>query len=252
MDCLVILITGASGGIGRATALHLAYPNPSYKVKAIALHYNSNDVSSLIDQIKKINPSIEVGAYKADLLDSDSVASMHSDIVKSLGPITVLFSNAGTSLGASGPVTGTLDNVSLEIFEKTWRINTLAPYQLTQLVVPGMVAAKFGRVVYNSSVAAINGGVVGPHYASSKSALHGMLHHLAIRHAKDGITFNAVAPALIEDTRMIPHGTEEMKSKIPVGRVGKPEEIANVVGLMVENGYVCNKVWVVDGGWIAM
>lgn len=152
----------------------------------------------------------------------------------------------------SGP-TGTLDAVSLETFEQAWRVNTLSVYQLTQLVAPGMAAAGFGRVVYNSSVAALTGGVVGAHYASSKSALHGMLHYLSPRMAAAGVTFNAVAPALIEGTTMLPAGAEgnaDLKAKIPVGRLGQPDEIAGVVCLMIENGYVNNKVWAVDGGWV--
>lgn len=140
--------------------------------------------------------------------------------------------------------------MSPEVFEQTWRVNTLSSYQLTRLVAPGMAAGGFGRVVYNSSVAALTGGVVGAHYASSKSALHGMLHYLSPRLAADGVTFNAVAPALIENTTLLPEGNDDLRAKIPVGRLGRPEEIADVVCLMVENGYVNNKVWAVDGGWV--
>lgn len=126
----------------------------------------------------------------------------------------------------------------------------MSSYHLTQLVVPGMLEQSFGRVIYNSSVAALTGGVVGPHYASSKSALHGMLHYLAGQYAKNGITFNAVAPALIEETTMLPKGGDELRAKIPVGRFGKPEEVASVVEVMIGNGYVSNKVWAIDGGWV--
>lgn len=140
------------------------------------------------------------------------------------------------------------------MFEQAWRVNTLSAYQLTRLVTPDMAAAGFGRVIYNSSVAGLTGGVVGAHYASSKSALHGMLHYLSPRLAASGVTLNAVAPALIEGTTMLPggdrEGTEELRAKIPVGRLGRPDEIAGVVCLMVENGYVNNKVWAVDGGWV--
>jgi 3-oxoacyl-[acyl-carrier protein] reductase len=112
-----------------------------------------------------------------------------------------------------------------------------------------MLDEGFGRVIYNSSVAALTGGVVGPHYASSKSALHGMMHFLAAKYAKDGITFNAVAPALIENTMMLPKGGDELKARIPVGRLGRPDEVASVVEVMVGNGYITNKVWAIDGGW---
>ncbi|TVY17075.1 putative oxidoreductase [Lachnellula arida] len=252
MDSLVILITGASGGIGAATAIRLAQPSTTYKVKAMALHYNSNPskIHSLKEKLTSIDPTIQLATIQADLSSSESVARLHAEAVQACGPITVLFANAGTTCNASG-ATGNLDAVSLETFEKTWRVNTLSSYHLTQLVVPSMLAQSFGRVIYNSSIAALTGGVVGPHYASSKSALHGMLHFLAGRYAREGVTFNAVAPALIEDTAMLPSGGEELRAKIPVGRLGRPEEVASVVELMVGNGYVSNKVWAVDGGWYA-
>ncbi|RDW82865.1 NAD(P)-binding Rossmann-fold containing protein [Coleophoma cylindrospora] len=255
MDELVVLITGASGGIGGATALRLAQHSPRYTVKAIALHYNSNcePCEKVAANIHDINPKILVSVFQADMARHEDIERLYREVTRVFGPINVLFANAGTTMGASGP-RGTLDKVSLETFEATWRINTLAPYQLIQLVVPSMIAHKFGRVIFNSSVAALTGGVVGPHYASSKSALHGMMHYLAMRHAKDGITFNAVAPALIEDTLMLPkdEGNDSMKSKIPVGRLGRPDEIAGVVQVMVETGYISNKVWAVDGGWHPM
>ncbi|RMZ82136.1 hypothetical protein DV737_g2184, partial [Chaetothyriales sp. CBS 132003] len=85
------------------------------------------------------------------------------------------------------------------------------------------------------------GGVVGPHYASSKSALHGLIHWLAATYAKSGVTINGVAPALIQDTAMLPGSNEELAKKIPLGRLGKPEEVAESVLWMVKTGYVNNK-----------
>ncbi|EHL01922.1 putative 3-oxoacyl-[acyl-carrier-protein] reductase FabG [Glarea lozoyensis 74030] len=233
MTRLRILITGASGGIGARTAVQLAQSTSTYKVEAIALHYNSNSakLQEIQVEIKSLDPSIKVISIQADLASSEEVSRLHSETIRQMGTINVLFANAGTTSDASGP-TGQLENVSLETFEKTWRVNTLSSYHLTQLVVPSMLEEGFGRVIYNSSVAALTGGVVGPHYASSKSALHGMLHFLASKYAKDGITFNAVAPALIEDTTMLPKGGEELKAKVPVGRLGRPDEIASVVDLM--------------------
>ncbi|RMZ91510.1 hypothetical protein DV736_g1245, partial [Chaetothyriales sp. CBS 134916] len=95
---------------------------------------------------------------------------------------------------------------------------------------------------------AATGGVIGPHYASSKSALHGLIHWLAATYAKSGVTINGVAPALIQDTTMLPGSNEELAKKIPLGRLGKPEEVAESVVWMVKTGYVNNKVIAVDGG----
>lgn len=256
---LTILITGASGGIGAATALRLAQPlTPPYVVKTLILHYHSADdakITSLGSRISKINPSVQVYWVQADLSSAAAVdALVHSARARAGvdAPINVLFANAGTHLSHAGPATGTLASVDLDVFEQTWRVNTLSVYHLTRLLVPRMAELGFGRVIYTSSVAGLTGGIVGPHYASSKSALHGMMHYLAGAYAKQGVTFNAVAPALIEETAMLPGGGEELKSKIPVGRLGRPEEVAEVVRVMVENGYVSNKVWAVDGGMVPM
>lgn len=122
-----------------------------------------------------------------------------------------------------------------------------------------MEAAGFGRVIFNGSVAGITGGVVGPHYASSKSALHGLVHWLAMAVAGKGVTVNALAPALIEDTAMLPSGGEELAKsesvslvmvdgyadsglEIPVGRFGTTQEMADTVVWMIKNAYLTNKV----------
>ncbi|MCJ1443503.1 MAG: hypothetical protein MMC23_004001 [Stictis urceolatum] len=86
---------------------------------------------------------------------------------------------------------------------------------------------------------------------SSKSALHGLVHWLAGAYSKKGITVNGVAPALIEETTMLPGGNEELTKKIPLRRLGKPIEIADTVVWMVKTGYLTNKVIPVDGGFLA-
>ncbi|KAF3761528.1 NAD(P)-binding protein [Cryphonectria parasitica EP155] len=269
MDALTVLITGASGGIGRATALRLAQPLvPPYKVKTLILHYNSDSsrTRSLTEQIHALDPTIRVVWLQADLASTEAAHTLYhqaaeaaagtdsssssSSSSNSSSPINVLFANAGTHLGLAGPEAGSLEAVDGAAFEQTWRVNTLATYELTRLAAPGMAAGGFGRVIYTSSVAALTGGVVGPHYASSKAALHGMMHSLAGSYAGRGVTFNAVAPALVAGTAMLPGGEEELRKKIPVGRLGKAEEVAEVVVVMITNGYVSNKVWAVDGGMV--
>jgi 3-oxoacyl-[acyl-carrier protein] reductase len=105
-----------------------------------------------------------------------------------------------------------IDSVSIDVFESTWRTNCGAAYLLTQLCMPAMEGEGWGRVVFISSVAGFTGGVVGPHYASSKSALHGLVHWLAGAYARRGITVNAVAPALIDGTKMLPGRSGELES----------------------------------------
>jgi 3-oxoacyl-[acyl-carrier protein] reductase len=97
-------------------------------------------------------------------------------------------------------------------------------------------------------VAALTGGVVGPDYAASKAALHGLVHYLAARVATDGVTVNAIAPALIENTGMLPGNPAELAARIPVRRLGRPAEVADLAVAILANGYITNQVISVDGG----
>jgi 3-oxoacyl-[acyl-carrier protein] reductase len=106
----------------------------------------------------------------------------------------------------------------------------------------------FGRILFTSSVAALTGGIVGPHYASSKAGLHGLTHFLAVRAAGDGVTVNTIAPALIEDTGMLPGDPGELAQRVPVGRLGTPAEVADLALAILRNGYMTNQVVGLDGG----
>jgi 3-oxoacyl-[acyl-carrier protein] reductase len=103
-------------------------------------------------------------------------------------------------------------------------------------------------VLFVSSGAGFTGGFVGPHYAASKAGLHGLTHWLASRLAGDGVTVNAIAPALIEETGMLPGDPGELGERIPVGRVGTPAEVADLALAMLRNGYLTSKVIAIDGG----
>jgi len=208
----LVLITGATGGIGIATAIALAKEG----IYNFALHYNSADLSTretLANSIKHASPDNEpqVSFFQADMGDYDSVRRMYEDITDAMGNPDILFNNAGSAAGHS-PVTNLAD-VPIEIFEKTWRINTGSAILLTQLCFPSMEDRGWGRIIFCSSIAAFTGGVVGPHYASSKSALHGFIHWMGPRVAAKGITVNGVAPALIVDTNMMGAAEDEETKK---------------------------------------
>jgi 3-oxoacyl-[acyl-carrier protein] reductase len=106
----------------------------------------------------------------------------------------------------------------------------------------------FGRALFVSSVAGFTGGIVGPHYASSKAGLHGLIHFLASRFAADGITVNGLAPALITDTAMLPGEPAELARRIPLGRLGRPAEVASLALATLGNAYLTNQVISIDGG----
>ena len=140
------------------------------------------------------------------------------------------------------------EEVSLKGFDETIAVNLRAPFLLAQRTLPGMATRGFGRVLFFSSVAGFTGGVIAPDYAASKSGLHGLTHFLAARVARDGVTVNAIAPALIAETRMLPGDPEELRSRVPVGRLGRPDEVADLAMAILRNGYMTSQVVSVDGG----
>jgi 3-oxoacyl-[acyl-carrier protein] reductase len=141
-----------------------------------------------------------------------------------------------------------LEDVTLEDWDRLIDVNLRAPFLLAQRTVPGMVERGFGRVLLMSSVAAYVGGVVGPHYAASKAGLLGLMRFLASRVGGTGVTVNAVAPALIEDTQMLPGDPGDLAKRIPVGRLGKPDEVADLAMALLRNSYIHNEAVLVDGG----
>ncbi|QYC41203.1 3-oxoacyl-[acyl-carrier-protein] reductase FabG [Nonomuraea coxensis DSM 45129] len=136
--------------------------------------------------------------------------------------------------------------VDAATWDRTMAVNLRAPFLLAQRALPGMAGRGFGRVLFTSSVAGFTGGIVGPHYAASKAGLHGLVHFLAARVAERGVTVNAVAPALIEGTAMLPGAARP--GLVPVRRFGRPEEVADLALAVLRNGYVTSQVLSVDGG----
>ena len=162
-----------------------------------------------------------------------------------LGPIDILISNAGMGDRKR------LEELTLEEWDQTMHVNLRAAFVLAQRVTPGMRQRGWGRVIFISSVAAFTGGIVGPHYAASKAGLLGLTHSLSASLAPHGVTVNAVAPALIADTGMLPGGPEaagELVARIPVGRLGKPEDVVEAIMMLVVNSYMTNQTLLVDGG----
>ena len=153
------LVTGGTGGIGRATCDALAAEGCH-----IAIHYHrAAEVAKDLTSQLATNHSIQAQAFQADLSNYDEVRRLHSEVTQAMGSPTILFNNAGTNMGKTG-LKG-ISEIDVEEFEMTWRTNCGQAFLLTQLCMPAMVEKSWGRIVFCSSVAGFTGGVVGPHYA---------------------------------------------------------------------------------------
>ncbi|MEA2436460.1 MAG: 3-oxoacyl-[acyl-carrier protein] reductase [Thermoleophilaceae bacterium] len=234
----VALVTGASGGIGAAIARELAHAGAS-----VALAY-ARDATRADELARELAAGgARVLTAGADLADRDAADQLVDDVERELGAIDVLVPNAGV-----GRIRQRIEDVTDADWDDHIAVNLTAPFLLARRVAPGMASRGFGRILFVSSVAAFTGGVVGPHYAASKAGLHGLTHWLASRLAGDGVTVNAIAPALIEGTGMLPGASDELRARIPVGRLGTPDEVADLALAVLRNGYLTNQVLTVDGG----
>ncbi len=236
----IALVTGASSGIGYATALRLAEAGADL---AIGYAHKEQQAQLLAQHIQQMgNRAI---ALQGDLRRSTEVLALVDGTEARLGPIDILISNAGAGTRKR------LEEISLQEWDETMQVNLRAAFLLAQRVTPGMRDRQWGRVIFVSSVAAFTGGTVGPHYAASKAGLLGLMHSLSASLASHGVTINAVAPALIADTGMLPGGPgaeHELVSRIPVGRLGKPEDVLEAIMMLVVNSYMTNQTLLVDGG----
>jgi 3-oxoacyl-[acyl-carrier protein] reductase len=233
----VALVTGASGGIGRRIAERLSEEDVSV---VLAYGANAEPAQDLASDIANSGGrAIAIGADLADAQDTERLADAAA---RALGPIDILVANAGTGSPTA------YEDVDAEAFDHVVAVNLRAPFLLARKVLPGMRERGFGRILFTSSVAAFTGGIVGPHYAASKAGLHGLTHHLATRVAEHGVTVNAIAPALIEDTALLPGDPGELAQRIPVRRLGRPEEVADLAIAILTNGYLTNQVVSLDGG----
>jgi 3-oxoacyl-[acyl-carrier protein] reductase len=233
----VALVTGASRGIGRAVALALAQDGA-----AVAVNYRR-----AVNEAEQLRAEIELAggraiAVRADVAVAAEVSALVAEVEQRLGPVAILVNNAGI----------TRPEPFAEITEQSWdevlAVNLKSMFLVTQAVLPAMRAAGWGRIINLSSVAAQTGGVVGPHYAASKAGVIGLTHSYANLLAKEGITVNAVAPALI-DTDMVRNNPRARADLIPVGRFGTCEEVAQAVLMLARNGYVTGQTVNVNGGW---
>ncbi len=233
----VAIVTGSSRGIGRSIALAFARAGADIVVNFLRREADARQVEDEICALGR-----KCACIRADVSRQDEVTRLTSEAAAQLGPADILVNNA--SIVRPQPI--------VEITERDWddlmTINLKSAFMMSQAVLPHMRKQQWGRIINLSSVAAQLGGVVGPHYAASKAGLHGMAHYYARHLAKEGITVNIIAPALIA-TEMVTSNPNAKADLIPVGRFGEPDEVADVALMLAGNGYITGQTINVNGGW---
>jgi 3-oxoacyl-[acyl-carrier protein] reductase len=231
----IALVTGASRGIGAATALALARHGADvaigYQVQAAGAERVRAQVAAL---------GRRAVAVQADVSDSAQVTALLAQVERALGPVAILVNNAGQAHRRG------LDDLTLEDWELTLRVNLTSAWLVTRAALPHMRAQHWGRIVNVSSGAAQTGGRVGLHYTASKAALEGMTRAYAARLVKEGITVNAVAPALIA-TDMTDTASRGDWA-VPLGRLGTAEECADAIVLCAGTGFMTGQTLHLNGG----
>jgi 3-oxoacyl-[acyl-carrier protein] reductase len=236
----VALVTGGSRGIGRAIARRLG--EDGYDV-AVGYRDQRAAADEVVAELSA--EGVRGVAVGGDLAESGAAERIADSVESELGPVEVLVANAGVT-GAPKALT----DVSDEDWERMLAVNLTGAFRLARRLWPLMLERGFGRVVFISSIAAYTGGLIGPHYAASKAGLHGLAHSLSQQGAAHGVTVNVVAPALVDSDAMPDddQAREALAQSAPVGRLGDPDEVADLVVAIVRNGYLTGQSIVIDGG----
>jgi 3-oxoacyl-[acyl-carrier protein] reductase len=232
------LITGASRGIGSAIAFSLAHAGADIVVNFLTHATEAQAVQSKILQLGRRCVCIQ-----ADVSVASEVERLAAEAQKSIGAIDILVNNAGIARQQL------LEQITERDWDELIDVNLKSCFLVTQAFLPAMRARKWGRIINISSVAAQIGGVVGPHYAASKAGMLGLTYYYARYLAQDGITVNAIAPALIE-TDMTRSNIKASAANIPMGRFGTVEEVSDIALLLATNGYITGQTINANGGWV--
>ncbi|GAB4298116.1 MAG: 3-oxoacyl-[acyl-carrier-protein] reductase [Ignavibacteriaceae bacterium] len=242
------IVTGGTRGIGRAIVKELAAKSCcGVLFSDVAFIYNSCDECAEELQSEINDPGIRIYAFKADASKFEEAQNTVIAAVEKLGGVDILVNNAGI----------TRDNLLLRMTEKDFddviNANLKSVYNYTKSVMKFMIQQRYGRIVNISSVVGLIGNAGQSNYAASKAGIIGFSKSVAREVASRNITVNVVAPGYIE-TDMTKKLTEEQRESllrnVPLGRMGKPEDVARVVGFLCspEADYLTGQVIAVDGG----
>ena len=244
----VALVTGAAAGIGKACAMRLAREGKSVGV----LDLNLEGCQKVVDEIKAAGG--KAIALQASIVDRPQVSAAVAKLREAFGPVTIVVNNAGISNFIP------FEELTDADWDRMFEINTKGTFVVTQICLPDMKAAKWGRVINISSSSAQTGSVEQVHYSASKGAVISMTRSLAQALGPLGITVNNIPPGAVMQTIMSEENKhrfqmpmEQLVKIIPVGRTGVPEDIANACAWLAseDSGYVSGQTIGVNGGRVA-
>lgn len=238
----VALVTGGSRGIGRAIVEALAKDGAK-----TAFIYNSNsDAANAVVQAMQAE-GLEVKAIQADVRSKEAADKVISELAEEWGSVDILVNNAGIIRD------GLLATMEPDQWQDVIDTNLTSVYNFCQAVTRQMMGQRYGRIINMSSVAADVSNPGQANYAASKGGVEGFTRCIATELARRGVTCNAVAPGFIETdmtTAVVEVAGKEIKKKIPVRRLGQPDDIANAVLFFAQesSSYVTGQILKVDGG----
>src|SRR5438094_2466929 len=238
----VAIVTGAGRGIGHAIALRLA----SEGARVACVSRSEENAKRTADELKAQRDD-SAKAYAVDVADHAAVQKIGAQILQDFGKIDILINNAGMTRDALAM------RMSLEDWDSVINTNLRGAFSFTQAILRAMIKQRSGRIINISSVSGIMGNAGQTNYAASKAGLIGFTKSLARELASRNITVNAVAPGLIT-TDMTAGLSDDVKktlhAKIPLGKTGVPEDIANAVAFLAsaEASYITGQTLCVDGG----
>ncbi len=244
----VALVTGGTGGLGTAICERLY--KEGYKVAA-----NYKDFTKAIqwrEEAKKwredqLKMGIDIHIVEGDVSDYKSAQAMVQEITDEVGPIDILVNNAGITRDAP------LHKMTPEQWYEVMNVNLNSVFICSRLVIEGMIARGWGRIINMSSVNGAKGQFGQTNYSATKSAMYGFSKSLALEVAKKGITVNCISPGYV-GTSMVMAIREDVREKIlatvPAGRFGKPEEIAGMVAYLAsdEGSFITGANMNINGG----
>ena len=237
----VALVTGGTGGIGTTICQLLASEGCK-----VATNYRSEEKAAVLSEAMSAN-GYEVGTYLCDVTDAGQCQTMATQVEADFGAVDILVNNAGV----------TRDTTFRKMTEDQWRTvidtNLNSAYNVTRPLIEGMLNRRYGRIINISSINGEKGQFGQANYSAAKAGLHGFTMALAQEVARKGITVNTVSPGYIA-TDMVMAVPEDVRNKIiaqiPVGRLGEPKEVAQVVAFLASEsaGFITGADISMNGG----